>query len=421
MPLLLIIADDITGALDTGVQFGKQGILAEIVMHPEDLATSVRQNSGTEVWIINTESRHISPERAAEKVRDAVIEGKSLGIQHFYKKTDSTLRGNLGAELEAFLEATGQDLIPFIPAHPVLNRFTRNGYHYINEEPVHMTSFGQDPLEPVQDNHIPSILKEQTKVEVYSLPHSEIGGKGLVHHQGKGILVGDCQSLDDLRSIVDFIKENDLQFAMSGSAALVGMMPSLLPLTILPTVDQIISGPCLLVNGSLNNISRQQVLYARDHGLSLYSIEPGLLSDPSIRKKGPFLSLLENVRKQINTGHPAIINSTSVEVGEDLHLGSRYPINKHNFKVIASQIGNLVADIVEEIGIKSIIVFGGDTLSAILDKMGIFRITPIKEIMPGVALARMIGPGQTYLLISKPGGYGNNTIIVDIFDHINLA
>ena len=143
---LLIIADDLTGAIDTGVQLAKQGISTRVIPDPEtDIQKRFSQRDEA-VLVFNTESRHIHPGKAAERVKNVVKKGLISGIKKFFKKTDSTMRGNIGAELEAFMLETGQRYLAFIPAHPKLKRFTRNGFHYIDEQLLHETEFGRDPL-----------------------------------------------------------------------------------------------------------------------------------------------------------------------------------------------------------------------------------------------------------------------------------
>ncbi len=99
MPRLLVIADDLTGASDAGVQFAKKGIPVLVLTGiPNSLADLSVDKS---VVVINTESRHVDAGEAGKRVTRAVELGLAAGIPYFYKKTDSTLRGNIGSELEA--------------------------------------------------------------------------------------------------------------------------------------------------------------------------------------------------------------------------------------------------------------------------------------------------------------------------------
>ena len=70
----------------------------------------------------------------------------------FYKKTDSALRGNIGAELSAALDGSGAGVLSFLPAFPRMNRTTAAGIHYIDGIPAAKSVFGQDPFNPVKES-----------------------------------------------------------------------------------------------------------------------------------------------------------------------------------------------------------------------------------------------------------------------------
>ena len=140
---LLILADDFTGALDTGVQISKTGAKTVVLTDPH--ADLERFADGTDVLVIDAETRHISPQQAKECVASIVRRAFALNVPCIYKKTDSALRGNIGAELAALLKASGARNLPFLPAFPQIGRTTEKGVHYIKGVPVNESPFGIDP------------------------------------------------------------------------------------------------------------------------------------------------------------------------------------------------------------------------------------------------------------------------------------
>jgi uncharacterized protein YgbK (DUF1537 family) len=207
---LLVIADDLTGALDAGVHFSTIGIRTVVIpdtdfLHPDGLA-----DISCEVVVVNTESRHISGQKAADLVKKVAGLGKRAGAKILYKKTDSTLRGNIGAELEALLDSMDLKRIPFIPAYPAVKRFTRHGYHYVDNHLLHRTRFADDPLEPIHTSYIPEILYKQIKEDISIKILSLDQPIQSVDHSGKQILVFDCNNENDLRSISHFLDVNDM-------------------------------------------------------------------------------------------------------------------------------------------------------------------------------------------------------------------
>lgn len=103
MLLLLILADDFTGALDTGVQFAACGIPTRVVVGEQvDFAAN-----DAAVLVVDTETRHLPAAEAYAVIAKLTREAMSAGVFSIYKKTDSALRGNIGAELSALLKTSG--------------------------------------------------------------------------------------------------------------------------------------------------------------------------------------------------------------------------------------------------------------------------------------------------------------------------
>src|SRR5689334_18836109 len=99
MVKLLIIADDFTGAHDTGVQFAARGAATVVVT---DLNYDFRSiEKRVEVLVMVAETRHLKPQDAYNIVYSIVHRALQAGIAYIYKKTDSALRGNIGSELTA--------------------------------------------------------------------------------------------------------------------------------------------------------------------------------------------------------------------------------------------------------------------------------------------------------------------------------
>ena len=165
---LFIIADDFTGALDTGVQLAAQGACTRVITRPDADLSAVAPE--VEVLVLDAETRHLSPEAAAAIVGGAVRSAVRLGVPYIYKKTDSALRGNIGAELTAVLRESGCRQLPFLPAFPQIGRCTRGGVHYIGDTPVAGSVFGQDPFEPVTRSCVAELIAHQSDVPVRSLP-----------------------------------------------------------------------------------------------------------------------------------------------------------------------------------------------------------------------------------------------------------
>lgn len=124
----LIIADDFTGANDTGVQIKKHGLATSVLLKTDDL--SLTQGS----VVLDTESRVIPAEDAYEKVKAALQEALKEGEYEFlYKKVDSTVCVEISLRnLKAMIEVFKPELVVFAPAFPKAGRTTENGIQKVN-------------------------------------------------------------------------------------------------------------------------------------------------------------------------------------------------------------------------------------------------------------------------------------------------
>jgi uncharacterized protein YgbK (DUF1537 family) len=138
---LLGLADDLTGALEIGALFG--------------VPVSTRATAPLAGPVVfDTETRHVPPEEAARRVRSLIGGNHRL----IYKKTDSTLRGNIGPELAVLLEAYPGHSVFYAPAYPKMGRTVRNGCLLIDGVPVDRSSFANDGLNPVRESDILRLL-----------------------------------------------------------------------------------------------------------------------------------------------------------------------------------------------------------------------------------------------------------------------
>ena len=111
-----IIADDLTGANDTALQFHNQGAKTKILL---DTSYTPNRKDLTEVWAISSESRNCSAEEALQKVTKTVKTfAENFSFEYYYKKIDSTLRGHIAIETLAMLDILEYDASVIIPAFP---------------------------------------------------------------------------------------------------------------------------------------------------------------------------------------------------------------------------------------------------------------------------------------------------------------
>ena len=162
--LVGIIADDLTGANDTALQFQQRGASTKILLDSE---CTPKVKAGSEVWALSSESRNVEADEAVLRVEKAVNTlVENFSFDYFYKKIDSTLRGHIALETLTVLNILEYDAAVIMPAFPQEGRITVGGYHLAKGVPIGRTEIAIDPHSPITESHVPTLLCSQLPEEV---------------------------------------------------------------------------------------------------------------------------------------------------------------------------------------------------------------------------------------------------------------
>lgn len=399
MAKLLIIADDLTGALDTGAQLAKHRVSTLVLPQAEDLDEAWR----SEAVVINTESRHASPSSAGQAVASAVEIGQRHKVLHFYKKTDSTLRGNVGSELQALLRTCGAQRLMFVPAFPRLRRTTAGGVQFVDGVELHRTEYARDPLNPIRSSDIAQLVQTQTYAEVHKVLLREL--PGLNEACRDGIYIFDCSTEGQLDEIGSTISRLGWTKALAGSAGFADRLADLLGLARKTSPAGLsLSRRVLVVNGSMSPTAARQVANFKHLGC------------PVIHLAAPCEQRTEEVIQTVKMQPSDCVVLTSTEV--DGGRPSLSPQIQEAALSFAGNFGRAVAAVIEQVDFQLVIIFGGDTFAGIVRALDCKSIVPLAEILPGVALSKLCGRDREILAISKAGGFGGDDILPLLFREI---
>ena len=282
MPRILVLADDLTGANDAGAQFAKHGIPTYILTHWQFAALGSEADTG--VVVINTESRHMTPDDAFSTVTKLAKSARALGIKTIYKKTDSTLRGNIGSEIEAVMRAWGSAFLVYIPAFPDAHRLIRGGVLYVEDKPVSETSFADDILSPVRHSYLPDVIGEQSEIPCQVVSLSKLRQNAVDFRQPGYLFIVDGETNADLRQTATILRNQGITGCFAGTAAFAEHLIELLELPTVPLNEPAIHSPLLVLNGSVNPVSLAQLRHGLIHGyvscqLTQYSRETSVLRE----------------------------------------------------------------------------------------------------------------------------------------------
>ncbi len=417
---LLVIADDLTGACDTGAQFAGQGVPALVTMET-DYAFDPPEADWPAV-VASTESRHLSAAEAAARIELVVTRARAAGVNHFYKKTDSTLRGNIGAELQALLRASSNRTLAFAPAFPRLGRFTRGGYQYVGDRLLSETAFASDPLDPVTDSYIPAIIRRQSNIptRITRLTDDE----ALIDGQGELIVVFDAESDDDLREVGELLKRERLLGALAGSAGFAACLPDLLELrkSALPNPDcPARPGRMLAINGSLNEVSLRQAAEAEACGFAVVPLPPEALIVEDGARSEAASQIIAAIARYDERGRDVMLRTVTrrEDAGEYERRGERLGLRHMQLSLrVAENTAKLISEVLQQTRFGLLTVFGGCTLAAIVRAMEWRGLLPRREILPGVILSEAVGGGKRMWLITKAGGFGPEDVLRQIKDQL---
>lgn len=124
MARVIIIADDLTGALDSGAEFARLGLSVRVAHRLSQLPALL--DSGADVVAISTGTREATAEVARRRLAPLrALVGTAPGV--IFKKIDSRLKGPIATELDALLPRTAPAPI-VCPAIPRLGRICRDGF-----------------------------------------------------------------------------------------------------------------------------------------------------------------------------------------------------------------------------------------------------------------------------------------------------
>ena len=366
---ILVIADDLTGALDTGAQFTQWGYQTQLTERPE--------NSSAEVTIINTDTRNKTPTEAYQTTYNIV---KNQDHDIIYKKTDSTLRGNPGPEIQAILDATGETRAILTPTYPPTGRRVKDGHLFVNEKPITNTEYIREYIR--KTSYIPEILRINTPIHVKRNPETI---------PDTGIIVIDSETEKELLAIT-----TNPTRVLAGSA---GLADALCWKLRNPP-------PVLTLVGSTRTNTRKQI--------EQLSKRLGTLIIPLNTIKAlnliPQAETLKQAADAINQNTDVVITSnlTKTVIEETHQEARRLNLKPHELEIrITDALAQLTKQLLTQT-LSGIIITGGATALAITKQLGIKNIEILDEVQPGIPVLKL----DKLPTITKAGGFGQPDTLI---------
>lgn len=406
---LLVIADDFTGALDTGVQFAGRGIATKVLNHFPGNREQLKSLQA-QVLVVDAQTRHLKGSEAYRKVYRLVKSAGDAEIPYIYKKTDSGLRGNIGKELEAALMASKEQYLTFIPALPAMDRITVDGIHYIDGVPIHKTVFGQDPFEPVVSSNVEDLFRD---VQVKTVSYQESGHyeRGL----GKEIGIFDASSEEQIKKITEDLVKQKCMGVMAGCAGFASVLGNFLKLETKRKEIPVIADRLIIICGSVNQITKRQIEYAEKRGMKRITMAPDQQFTPGYLQSEAGKSWLYNLKRNCEAGITCVIETGISDVDKVTEYREQNHIHLEEARVIISKTLGSVLKHLLEMGVEAtFMIIGGDTLAGFITEMNCGEITIYRELGQGTVLSSIKTKGKEQWIISKSGGFGDPELLMTI-------
>jgi len=381
-PKIGLIADDFTGAMDSGAQFS----YSQLGVHFRFAGSP----SG-DVEIINTASREIPAPDAVERVQAAC---RTLAGRILFKKIDSTLRGHVGEEIEAVLEASSYQKAVICPAAPLQGRTVRSGVLSINGIPLEQTAFKDDPLYPAKTSRLSELVgKPVVHLSLELLRGPLTGLTTAITTSPLPLLTTDAESPDDLFTLARAIfAAQALPCGAFGLARAYLQALEVEPVSHPPFQP---GGAVLVLVGSANQVAREQIARLETRPDSVV-LRFGPLATPETIQQ-VFDLLPSNKRILVLCA----AQDRTVRTPEWLRFGQT-----------VSETGLAV---LVKFQPKTILVVGGETVTHFCQHASVESIEILGEAAPGVPYGRMRGGRlDQRLLITKAGGFGTPETLTNI-------
>ncbi|MGI6069711.1 MAG: four-carbon acid sugar kinase family protein [Blautia sp.] len=394
MGKFLMVADDFTGAGDTGVQMSKNGIEAHI-------AFSTQNIDPEKSYVIDSESRNIPAEEAYCKVKAIYEDLAAYPYEHYYKKIDSTIRGNIKAELVAAREVLKPDLIVFNPANPDSGRTVVDGILMMHGVRICETEIMKDPLCLVQQDNLKIMLEEELQEPVQYFTLAQVRSRDF-HLDDAHIITFDVLENRDMDAVVQFVLGQGKKVLWVGSAGLANSLFSALH----------VKYPVLAMVGSISETSRKQVRKAVEQGAWLIEMNVA-----SLLKGGTLDGTVREAVEALRTGRDAVIVSAkehedyldAVDAGKKLGM-KRGDVARYT----QDKMGELSTKILKEAKVCGVFLTGGDTAISFIEKNHAYGAKLVEEVLPVVAFIEADDGDYPGLpLVVKGGSIGDENVLVD--------
>jgi 3-dehydrotetronate 4-kinase len=409
MPLLLgAVADDYTGASDLANTLTRNGLSTIQTIGVPAAGFDV---GDVEAVVVALKIRSVEASRAVEAASAAHDWLAARGARHVMYKIcstfDSTDAGNIGPVAEALRGRAGGGCVLVTPAFPETGRTVYLGRLFVGDALLHESPLKDHPLNPMRDSNLVSVLQRQSKAPVGLIDLSTVARGG----RAVGARLRELEGQGCGAAIVDAVFERDLEaigeaaaceaFSVGASGIGLGLARALARQRGERTGGaalEPVGGLAAVLAGSCSRATLEQIAAAEGEMPVLR-----LSAEALVGGNGEVARALDWAHVRLAQG--PIVIASSAEPADVAALQARHGRGSASH-AIERALAEIAAGLVAA-GVRRLVVAGGETSGAAVDRLGVaaFRLGP--EIAPGVPLMRTRGrDGGELQMALKSGNFG---------------
>lgn len=374
--MIVVIADDLTGAAELGGLALRYNLVTEIT-------NRVNPDSTADLLIIATDTRSSSKKDAERITQELCDDLQRLQPRLIFKKIDSVLRGHVLAEINVQKEQLNFKRALIVAGNPGLGRTIIDGVYLLNERPVHLSSFSDDPEFPIRSSAVHKMLHCE-KGEISMLKNYETMPE-------TGIVVGDVQDDNDLAAWCRKIDGNTL---IAGAAEFFSAILKYFNIKHAPKAKDTatLQLPALMICGSSFRKNDGFVNKMQQEGMPVSYIPEEVVNNAT-DNNSVFQKWIDETIQYLKQFGKAIIAVDPAMQRTDIDALK-----------LRTTMAEATASIAAHVEINECLIEGGSTSASIMRTLGIDTLYPIQELAPGVIRMGVKGKKDLHITL-KPGSY----------------
>lgn len=419
-----IIADDFTGAGDSAVQFSGDHAPSRLIVRAEGAALHV---SGHAAIVVDTDSRYLAGGAAFETVRKVAAGLASSGARRFFKKIDSTLRGNIAEEVDAVMQGAGLSAALVCSAAPRNGRTIIDGLCLVGGLPVGSGQTVKDRFTPVLDASVAHHFESRFPGSIARIPLDLVRTSDSrladevkkLMSEGARIFIADAQTMDDLGSLASL--SNLPGLLMVGSSGLAQAIADREKVPVQDArerspvkTDLVKASEMLFLVGSITptSIAQCETLAAEGSLRRIMIDTEAALANPD-QAAAKLAQTLETVPRELG-----ILLQTDTTVPSLTAEAARA-----RGKAVSNICARLALVAIRTRNLRFAFASGGDTAAQVAAALGAEYIDFTKELLPGLPFGAFhsVTLGRPLLFASKSGGFGGPQTLVELMRLVSIA